>query len=46
VIEYEVVLPSQESIVVQEQGRAGVEQHKPGTLVGLQWRPEDLRLLP
>jgi putative spermidine/putrescine transport system ATP-binding protein len=46
VIEYEVVLPSQESIVVQEQGRAGVEQHEPGTLVGLQWRPEDLRLLP
>jgi TOBE domain len=41
-----VVLPSQERIVVQEQGRAGVEQHEPGTLVGLQWRPEDLRLLP
>jgi putative spermidine/putrescine transport system ATP-binding protein len=46
VVEYEVVLPSQESIVVQEQGRAGVEQHEPGTLVELQWRPEDLRLLP
>jgi putative spermidine/putrescine transport system ATP-binding protein len=46
VIEYEVALPSGDRIVVQEQGRAGVDQHQPGITVGLQWRPEDLRLLP
>jgi putative spermidine/putrescine transport system ATP-binding protein len=46
VIEYEVTLPSEHSIIIQQQGRAGVEQHQPGTIVGLQWRPEDLRLLP
>jgi putative spermidine/putrescine transport system ATP-binding protein len=46
VIEYELVLTSGESIIVQEHGRSGVNEHEPGTNVGLQWRPEDLRLLP
>jgi len=46
VIEYELALASGDILVVQEQGRAGVDQHEPGSTVGLQWRREDLRLLP
>jgi putative spermidine/putrescine transport system ATP-binding protein len=46
VTEYELALASGDILVVQEQGRAGVDQHEPGSTVGLQWRREDLRLLP
>jgi putative spermidine/putrescine transport system ATP-binding protein len=45
VIEYEVRLSSEDSVIVQEQARAGFEQHGPGACVTLHWRPEDLRLL-
>jgi putative spermidine/putrescine transport system ATP-binding protein len=46
IVEYEVVLPSGDHMVVQEQGRAGVIQHEPGLVIGVRWRPEDLRILP
>ena len=44
--EYGIKLPTGETVVVQEQGRPGVERREPGSAVGLSWRPEDARLLP
>jgi len=44
--EYDIALPTGEMLVVQEQSRTGVERREPGSVAGLSWRPEDVRLLP
>jgi putative spermidine/putrescine transport system ATP-binding protein len=46
IFEYAILLPSGETLVVQEQSRPGVERREPGSVVGLAWRPEDVRVLP
>jgi putative spermidine/putrescine transport system ATP-binding protein len=46
VTEYEIALPTGDQLIIQEQSRAGVDQHPTGVVVGLRWRPEHLHLLP
>jgi ABC-type Fe3+/spermidine/putrescine transport system ATPase subunit len=46
IVEYDVSLPSGDSVIVQEQGRAGLQQYEPGLVVAVRWRPEDARILP